>query len=143
MGEYFKKVETQGLTFPEFQTPLSHLICSSLGAKPLSFSDLCSRSKPGSGAKSGKEHLTSPHRRPIGRVSGVGADIWEGCLHCTPCGRRLSAWESVQGKPCASFTLLFSAPPMPFHCFQLPSLFQRFPLLVSRPVGRLRITSPH
>ena len=116
MGEYFKKVETQGLTFPEFQTPLSHLICSWLGAKPLSFSDLCSRSKPGSSAKSGKEHLTSSHRRPIGRVSGVGADIWEGCLHCTPCAsRRLSAWESVQGKP--SFTLLFSAPPMPSSLF--------------------------
>ena len=118
MGEYFKKVETQGLTFPEFQTPLSHLICSWLGAKPLSFSDLCSRSKPGSSAKSGKEHRTSSHRRPIGRVSGVGADIWEGCLHCTPCARRrLSAWESVQGKPCASFTLLFSAPPMPSSLF--------------------------
>ena len=138
MGEYFKKVETQGLTFPEFQTPLSHLICSWLGAKPLSFSDLCSRSKPRSPAKSGKEHRTSSHRRPIGRVSGVGADIWEGCLHCTPCARRLSAWESVQGKPCSSFTLLFSPPPS--HAFfivsnQGSSLFQRFPLLVRRPVG--------
>ena len=117
VGGYFKKVETQGLTFPGFQTPLSHLICSLLGAKPLSFSDLCSRSKPGSSAKSGREHLTSSHRRPIGRVSGVGADIWEGCLHCTPCARRLSAWESVQGKPCASFTLLFSPPPMPSSLF--------------------------
>ena len=139
MGEYFKKVETQGLTFPEFQTPLSHLICSWLGAKPLSFSDLCSRSKPRSPAKSGKEHLTSSHRRPIGRVSGVGADIWEGCLHTA----HLLAGGSQHGSlfkeslallSLSSYSLLL---PCLLHCFQPGLLSLSTVPIVSQAASRL------
>ena len=135
-------METQGLTFPEFQTPLSHLICSLLGAKPLSFSDLCSRSKPGS------------------------RQVWQGASHLLPSkANRESEWGGswhLGGLPtlhtlcqgalsmgvCSRKAFFHSPILCSSHAFfivsnQPSSLFQRFPLLVSRPVGWLRITSPH
>ena len=137
VGEYFKKVETQGLTFPEFQTPLSHLICSFLSAKPLSFSDLCSRSKPGSSAKSGKEHRTSSHRRPIGRVL-VGWELTFGRAACTahlvPGGGSQYGSLFKESLLSLSYSLLL---PCLLHCFQPGLLSLSTVPIVSQAASRL------
>ena len=139
MGEYFKKVETQGLTFPGFQTPLSHLICSLLGAKPLSFSDLCSRSKPGSRQVwQGASHLLPSKAN---RESERGGSWHLGGLpaQCTPCARRGSQHGSLFKESLALLSLSYSLL-LFIVSNQGSSLFQRFPLLVRLPVGWLRIT---
>ena len=141
MGEYFKKVETQGLTFPEFQTPLSHLICSWLGAKPLSFSDLCSRSKPGSRQVwQGASHLLPSKAN---RESERGGSWHLGGLPAmhTLCQEALSM--GVCSRKALRFfhsPILFSSNAFFIVSNQGSSLFQRFPLLVRLPVGWLRIT---
>ena len=138
VGGYFKKVETQGLTFPEFQTPLSHLICSSLGAKPLSFSDLCSRSKPGSRQVwQGASHLLPSKAN---RESERGGSWHLGGLpaQCTPCARRGSQHGSLFKESLALLSLSYSLLlPCLLHCFQPRLLSLSTVPIVSQAASRL------
>ena len=89
-------------------------------------------------AKSGKEHRTSSHRRPIGRVSGVGADIWEGCLHTAHLVAGGSQHGSLFKESLALLSLSYSLLlPCLLHCFQPRLLSLSTVPIVSQAASRL------